>query len=177
MREWISSEYAGSLGALAFCEVVSVPEGYGTAAALRAVASRITSSPRLVVLSGDLLAAVPVGALVAQVRGPRGGGGGLGAEGAGLAVGVGVGVGVGAEVAQGRGMGRRCGGCGLGGVVHVTPKVLRRAGLEGGRDWLCLSDWVRASTLRGTMRGACQEGKSAVSGRRAVAGLLAGWQH
>ncbi len=45
--------------------MVSVPEGYGTADALRSVASRITS-PQLVVLSGDLLTDVPVGALVAQ---------------------------------------------------------------------------------------------------------------
>ncbi|KAG2441401.1 hypothetical protein HYH02_009990 [Chlamydomonas schloesseri] len=65
VREWISSEYAGSPGALASCEVVSVPEGYGTADALRAVASRITSAS-FVVLSGDLLTDVPVGALVAQ---------------------------------------------------------------------------------------------------------------
>ncbi|PNW86040.1 hypothetical protein CHLRE_03g207825v5 [Chlamydomonas reinhardtii] len=65
VREWISTEYAGSPGALASCEVVSVPEGYGTADALRAVASRITSAS-FVVLSGDLLTDVPVGALVAQ---------------------------------------------------------------------------------------------------------------
>ncbi|GLC42884.1 hypothetical protein PLESTB_001434500 [Pleodorina starrii] len=64
VREWIAAEYAGSPGALQ-CEVVSVPEGYGTADALRSVASRITS-PSFVVLSGDLLTDVPVGALVAQ---------------------------------------------------------------------------------------------------------------
>ena len=77
MREWISTEYAGSPGALASCEVVSVPEGYGTADALRAVASRITSAS-FVVLSGDLLTDVPVGALVAQVGA---GGWGMGGEG------------------------------------------------------------------------------------------------
>jgi hypothetical protein len=55
-------------------QVVSVPEGYGTADALRAVAPRITSSC-FVVLSGDLLTDVPVGALVAQVGRRRGGGG------------------------------------------------------------------------------------------------------
>lgn len=46
-------------------QVVPVAEGYGTADALRAVASRITSRT-FVVLSGDLLTDVPVGALVAQ---------------------------------------------------------------------------------------------------------------
>ncbi|GIL56412.1 hypothetical protein Vafri_11777 [Volvox africanus] len=64
IRDWIAAEYAGSPGALQ-CEVVSVPEGFGTADALRAVASRITSLS-FVVLSGDLLTDVPVGALVAQ---------------------------------------------------------------------------------------------------------------
>ena len=42
-----------------------MPEGHGTADALRAVASRI-SSQTFVVLSGDLLTDVPVNALVAS---------------------------------------------------------------------------------------------------------------
>lgn len=46
-------------------QVVSVPEEYGTADALRAVASRITS-PTFVVLAGDLLIDLPVNALVAS---------------------------------------------------------------------------------------------------------------
>ncbi|KAG2497652.1 hypothetical protein HYH03_004391 [Edaphochlamys debaryana] len=63
VREWISTEYAASPGALQ-CEVVAVSEGQGTADALRSLASRITSDS-FVVLSGDLLTDVPVGALVA----------------------------------------------------------------------------------------------------------------
>ncbi|GFR40448.1 hypothetical protein Agub_g976 [Astrephomene gubernaculifera] len=68
VREWLASpDYAACSppGAPLACEVVSVAEGYGTADALRAVSGRITS-PSFVVLSGDLLTDVPVGALVAQ---------------------------------------------------------------------------------------------------------------
>lgn len=45
--------------------MISVPEEYGTADALRAVASKITCST-FVVVSGDLLTDVPVNALVAS---------------------------------------------------------------------------------------------------------------
>ena len=46
-------------------QVVTVPEDYGTADALRAVADKVTSGT-FVVLSGDLLSDVPVNALVAS---------------------------------------------------------------------------------------------------------------
>lgn len=61
---WIQSEYPAQGPGLQ-CEVVTVPEEYGTADALRAVASKITSST-FVVMSGDLLTDVPVNALVAS---------------------------------------------------------------------------------------------------------------
>lgn len=46
-----------------FPQVVCVPEEYGTADALRAVADRLTS-PTFILLSGDLLTDLPVNALV-----------------------------------------------------------------------------------------------------------------
>lgn len=53
-------EHALNCGAL---QVVCVPEEYGTADALRAVADRLTS-PTFILLSGDLLTDLPVNALV-----------------------------------------------------------------------------------------------------------------
>ncbi|KAG1665277.1 hypothetical protein FOA52_015854 [Chlamydomonas sp. UWO 241] len=64
IRDWISTEYAAK-GTNLKCEVVAVPEGCGTADALRAVAHRIASHS-FVVLPGDLVTDVAVAALVAS---------------------------------------------------------------------------------------------------------------
>uniref|UniRef100_A0A7S0S6S1 Translation initiation factor eIF2B subunit gamma n=1 Tax=Chlamydomonas leiostraca TaxID=1034604 RepID=A0A7S0S6S1_9CHLO len=62
IQAWINQEYSGADKMQ--CEVVTVAEEHGTADALRAVASRITART-CVVMSGDLLADVPVNTLVA----------------------------------------------------------------------------------------------------------------
>mmetsp|Transcript_15489 Transcript_15489/g.33608 ORF Transcript_15489/g.33608 Transcript_15489/m.33608 type:complete len:476 (-) Transcript_15489:297-1724(-) len=63
ISSWIQTEYPASSGLQ--CEVVTVPEDYGTADALRAVASKVTAQT-FVVVSGDLLTDLPVNALVAS---------------------------------------------------------------------------------------------------------------
>ncbi|MEW5317384.1 MAG: hypothetical protein WDW38_008684 [Sanguina aurantia] len=60
ISQWLATEYPSSSMQ---CEVVCVPEEFGTADALRAVADRLTS-PTFIVLSGDLLTDLPVNALV-----------------------------------------------------------------------------------------------------------------
>ncbi|GAX72742.1 hypothetical protein CEUSTIGMA_g198.t1 [Chlamydomonas eustigma] len=65
ISSWLQTEYPATTNSALHCEVITVPEDYGTADALRSVASKITAST-LVVISGDLLTDVPVNALVAS---------------------------------------------------------------------------------------------------------------
>lgn len=65
VASWLNTSYHGQQHGSVHCEVVTVPEGSGTADALRIAADKISAEACLVI-SGDLLTDVPLHALVAK---------------------------------------------------------------------------------------------------------------